>query len=356
MRFPVKLRAGIIGIAISFFLFIQILAKSPNFVENYYSRGIYPIITYVISSLSQIFPFSLSELALWFIILIGIPTIIYRIRKYRMSFSHILLNLLTTVAVIYIWFYFAWGINYFRVPLKTTLNLDRVNLSMNAFDSIFASIIDKCNSLNLTYSIIDVPTLNDMIEQSYSEVLPRLNLQKIGGSKSIKTFFGNWIFNKTLTSGWFSPFFHEVHYNSDLMIFELPFVLAHEKAHRLGYTSEAEANFLAFLVCTQSSHPLCQYSGYFQVLGHFFFNLKKNPVKRARYYARLTDGVRLDLEAVRKRWESHRGLLAKISAKGYNLYLQANRIPEGIENYSRVVDLIIRYYARLKSESPDQHQ
>ncbi|MFQ5772267.1 MAG: DUF3810 domain-containing protein [bacterium] len=344
MKSPTKLRAGVIGLALSFYLLIQILAQYPAIVENYYSNGLYPLIVLIISNFSSYFSFSISEMMLWLILLLGIPFVINQIKTKRMSITQIALNLIITGAAFYVWFYLFWGINYFRVPLRTKLNLENVQLSFDAFDSTFAQIIDRGNELNLSYSIKEVKELNAIIDETYPKVLTNLGLPKVPATSKIKTFFGNWILNKTTTSGWLSPFFHEVHYNSDLLIFELPFVLAHEKAHLMGYTSEAEANFLAHLVCTIAPDPLCQYSGHLQVLGYFFQTAKNNKSKKAYFTDQLSDGVKLDLEAVKERWQSHKGIISNLTDKGYHLYLQANQVKEGIENYARVVDLLVRYY------------
>ncbi|MFQ5708399.1 MAG: DUF3810 domain-containing protein [bacterium] len=341
-----KLRAGIIGVALAFFFFVQILSQYPAFVENYYSNGFYLIVAFILSNFSSLFPFSLSEFTIWFSVIFGLPFILYRIRKLRMPVSQIFLNLIITASVIYVWFYLCWGINYLRMPLKTKLALEDVHIPINAFDSTFVQMIRHANDLNLTYSIERVGEINQIIETSYQSVLTRLGLRKIPGTPVIKPMFGNWVLNKTITSGWFSPFFHEVHFNSDVMIFELPFIIAHEKAHRLGYTSEAEANFLAFLVCVNAKEPLCQYSGYFQVLSHFLINVREQK-RDPRYFSEMmSDGVKLDMETVKKRWQIHRGVISRISNKSYNLYLKLNQVEEGIKNYSMVVDLLVRYYAK----------
>ncbi|MCH7680282.1 DUF3810 family protein, partial [candidate division KSB1 bacterium] len=92
--------------------------------------------------------------------------------------------------------------------------------------------------------------------------------------------------------------------------------------------------------------PLVRYSGYFSLLGYFFRSLK-NDEPRAEFFRSLIDeGVKLDIQAVRERWRSHEGLISKFSSKSYDLYLKANRVREGIQSYSRVVDLVIRYYGK----------
>lgn len=350
MQSSTKLRAGIIGLALTFFLLLQFLAQFPAFVEKYYSNTLYPVITVLVSNFAGQFNFSITEFMLWFLILISIPFTINRFRKKRTSVRRVLLNLATFIAVVYVWFYMFWGLNYLRQPLKTKLQLDTVQLPMDAFDSTFVQIIRRCNELNFAYSISELAQINATIDSSYDFVFEDLKLKKIAGYKGFKAFALNWLLNKTTTSGWFSPFFHEVHYNSDLLIFELPFIIAHEKAHQKGYSSESEANFLAFLVCTSSGDPLCEYSGYFQVLAHFLNALQDHPERKEFYLNALNRGVRFNLEEVRERWRSHMGFVASLARKGYDLYLKSNNVKEGIDSYALVVDYIVRYEQQRKSK------
>lgn len=336
-----------IGNALSVFLLLQLLAQYPSFVETYYSNGIYPVLTMFVSGITNQLPFSLSEASLWVLLLVVLPLIAKRVWTKKMTVSRLFLNLATGASLVVVWFYFSWGINYLRMPLMSTLKLDRVALEIDALDSTCVDVIRSANELNLSYSIMNLDEINENVEASYVGVLQDLGLKKIPGSKHVKRFFGNWMLNKTTTSGWFSPFFHEVHFNSDLLIVETPFVIAHEKAHQMGYTNEAECNFLAYLVCLNSTDPLIRYSGYFNVLGYFLQSLRQNEEKRRFYAEMISGGVRLDLSAVRQRWKSHVGLVSSLSDKGYDLYLKANQVKEGKKNYSRVVDLIIKYNEKV---------
>jgi hypothetical protein len=344
MQFPTKWRAGVIGLALSFYLLIELLAQFPNFVEDYYSNGLYSVLAALISNLTGWIPFSITELAFWLILLIGIPLIIQRIRKKRMPLTRVLLNLTATAAVIYIWFYLLWGLNYLRPPLRTRLQLDNVSLQVDAFDSTLVQLIQRANELNHGYDIQNIADLATAIDSTYKQVLIKLGLKSRPVPTQAKHFVVNALLNKTTTSGWFSPFFHEVHYNSDLLIFEMPFILAHEKAHHLGFTNEADANFLAHLVCINAADPLIQYSGYFGVLGYFLGSIRGEESRLEFYRNLLNEGVHLDLKAARERWESQIGWISNLTNKSYDLYLKANDVKEGIKSYSLVVGLIVRYY------------
>ena len=78
-------------------------------------------------------------------------------------------------------------------------------------------------------------------------------------------------------------------------------------------------------------------------------SLKNNKSREEFFASLINNGVKLDIQAVRERWKSHEGLISKFSSKSYDLYLKANQVKEGIENYSRVVDLVIRYYGKTNN-------
>lgn len=348
MQSQTKLRAGIIGVGLAFFILLEVLSRNPHIVEGYYSEGIYPLLAFVISNASSYVQLSITEFCLWFLLLFGVPFSINRIRKKRTPVIRVLLNILSFFSILFMWFYLFWGLNYFRMPLDVKLGLKDVKLQQAALDSALTDAIVMANALNVSYPVHSIAEINRMIQETYPGVLEKLGVPMVHGTSRIKTLAGNWLLNKTTTSGFFSPFFHEVHFNSDLLIFEQPFVIAHEKAHLMGFTNEAEANFLAYLVCINSSDALCRYSGYFSILGYFLNGV--GGEEREVFYRQLHEGVLLDFDAVADRWRGHRGFLSTLAGEGYDVYLKANRIEEGSRNYSRVVGLVLRFIEKEKEQ------
>ncbi|MFQ9022452.1 MAG: DUF3810 family protein [Parabacteroides merdae] len=68
------------------------------------------------------------------------------------------------------------------------------------------------------------------------------------------------------------PFFTEYNLNPDLLPVQYPFTYAHEMAHVLGISSEAEANLYGFLVCSRSGVPEIRFSAYFALLPYVLSN------------------------------------------------------------------------------------
>jgi hypothetical protein len=258
----------------------------------------------------------------------------------RRRIGRTLLELLTGATILALWFYFSWGFNYLRPPISQQLHFSSTEPDSLTLRENFLWCIDQANAAWQPVAAWDLSILDQEIERNYAEVFTELDLPRVMGNWPPKFLFMPQLLDYTLTSGIFGPFFHEIHLNSHLLPVEMPFVLAHEKAHGRGFARESEASFIAFLVCRRSPNTALHYSTYFSLLGRF----------RARYrqyadYDSLKNLIRpeivADAEAVWSRIEKYMGPLAEISHKGYDVYLRANQVQGGSENYSDVVNLVV---------------
>jgi len=292
----------------------------------------------VLSGISGTLPFSLSEVSLYAAIFAAVFHVIQGFRQRRLVRA--LLALLAGGIVVIAWFYFSWGFNYLRPQISQQLQFAANEPDSLALRENFLWCIEKANASWQPMPPINLQALDQEIERRYAEIFAELDLPKISGNWPPKFLLVPQLLDYTLTSGIFGPFFHEVHLNSHLLPVELPFVLAHEKAHGRGFARESEASFIAWLVCLRSDDPAIQYSAYFSVLSRF----------RSRYrayadYDSLKKSIRpeivADVEAVWSRIEKYLGPLAEFAQNSYDVYLRANQVEGGTENYSDVVDLVV---------------
>ncbi len=72
--------------------------------------------------------------------------------------------------------------------------------------------------------------------------------------------------------GYMGPFFTEFNLNGQLLPVQYPATYAHEMAHVLSISNEAEANLYSYLICTSSSVPEIRFSGYFSLLPYVLSN------------------------------------------------------------------------------------
>ena len=142
----------------------------------------------------------------------------------------------------------------------------------------------------------------------------------------------------SLVTGSMGPFFCEFTLNGDLLPANYPATYAHELAHLLGITSEAEANFYAYQVCTRSQAMGIRFSGYFSVLNHVL----------GEEYAKLLKRIRPEIIELAKAnqtyWAAkYSPVVGAVQDWIYDLYLKGNKIESGRRNYSEVIGLLISY-------------
>lgn len=353
-RTPKSARRFIVFLALTTFilLLIPILARHPQSVETTYTRHFYFGLTGLLSTASSALPFSLSEISLY-AFAISLVVILTHTLKQKLWKSG-LKKITLLVAIIISWFYLCWGYNYFRLPLDEQLGLTEQETEISG--AVFRENLLWClNAANAHWRVMphwSLRELDEKIEQSYHRVLLDLNLPMPPGKRRPKHLLVPAVLNYTLTSGIFGPFFHEIHLNSELLPVELPFVLAHEKAHQMGFAREAEANFLAALACFASTDSSVQYSGYFSLLGSFLARASAGADADS-IHRLLRPEVRADFRVVRQRYQKYMGTISDMSHATYDAYLRANKIQEGIQNYSGVVELIMRWRAQQELMEPE---
>lgn len=359
---------------ISFFLALGLhrwVGNRPELIEKYYSRQIYPRVATLLNDVSQYTGFSLAELLVGIVIIVGLILLFRGARTFYRATGrrHVLLisagiKLIGWAGVGLLIFLCLWGFNYGRQPLAINLSIDRRALDINELEFVTRMMITETNNnyqdareynskplstkrwggINsasvLTMSHAE---LNQFIENSYrTKKLPGDSIKVIGMPKPV--YFSPFMTRMGIT-GIYMPFTGEANYNNDQPACELPYTIAHEKAHQRGYALEDEANFLAFLVCIHADHPYVRYSGYMMATIQLLNQLEAVAPERYNSVAsQLTSGPQADLTAMYNFWSQYQGTLMEISQKVNNSYLKANHVDSGVQNYDQVVDLIVGYY------------
>ena len=110
-------------------LVVAVGPTSEACVERNYSRGLYPIIQQVFTSLSNQVPVALFDfLVIGFVVALIVRCIVIFIRSSMMRRTLVVLVLIREVAVamaiVYIVFMLCWGFNYRRESLESKLDFD----------------------------------------------------------------------------------------------------------------------------------------------------------------------------------------------------------------------------------------
>lgn len=330
-------------LALAVFIGIKLSISNPGGVEEYYSRGIYPVIAGFISMVSGLVSYSLWDLfwaGLSLFVLAGLILVIIK----RLSLALYMLRFIQMLAMFYSMFYLTWGFNYFRPSIETRLGWNVTKPDVGTFRTVLDSLIARSNE---TYSFIEpenYPHLDDAVERSYSRCRDLLAISYPNGTRPTKTILISSYFAKSGVSGYFGPFFNEVHINHYQLAVDYPFITAHEKAHQFGFANEAEANLAAFIVCSTSEDRRLQYSGYMHLLLYFLNDARHLPDYR-NYLAKIDRRVMKDLMNREKYYDGLRNKkLEKVQTAANDVYLKTNNIEKGIKNYDQVVALTIAWY------------
>ena len=149
----------------------------------------------------------------------------------------------------------------------------------------------------------------------------------------------------TQITGIFVPFTAEANVNTNNVAVDLPFVMAHETAHRYAVAPEDEANFYAFYILEDAEDPLLAYSAALAALRCCQNALYVVDYEAfAEIYGTYSELVVGDLKAYAEHWRHYEGGVSEVSEAVNNLYLQVQGIEDGDKSYGRMVDLMLAWY------------
>lgn len=331
---------------------LQILKRFPNFVENYYSLGLYPIISKVSRFLFGWIPFSVGDV---FYLLIGILAIrwIYKnIRRLRSEPLKFVLDITATVSVVYFMFHILWGFNYYRLPLHQSLGIEN-DYTYEQLLTTTERFVEKSNQLHETLApndtlVIPVPysqkeffdkTMNGY--DNLKEEFPKLSY----GPKSLKK--SGWSLGLTYMGygGYLNPFSGEAQVNGLVKTYYFPVVSCHEEAHQIGFAAENEANFIATLATLHNDDIYIQYAGSIFALRYLLNEVARNDeVKFNELLTTVNPGILASYREMTEFWNQYENRFEIISKVFWDNFLKANNQAKGIRSYNYMVALVVNYF------------
>lgn len=326
---------------------IFLFSLSPT-ISEWYMRAVYPFVAVALSFISNLFPFSLYDIFLIVVVLLLIKLIVSVIMR-RVTFSKFLFSLIRFIAVIVAWFYFSWGIAYFREDFYDRSNVLEKKFDPEVFRDFAVWFIENANLYYVDCRDMDQDEVGREIELSYQTFYQQLNISYPNGKRKPKAMMFERIYSKMGVSGYFGPFFNEIHVNNYSLNFTYPFTLAHEMAHQFGVAAESEANLYAFVVCAGSNHEKIRYSAYVSTLGYLLNDARRSlPDEYGSLVSMIRPEIIADLQRNREHWLAARDdSLSDMQDKVYDAYLKTNKVSSGQANYSEVVGLLVSFQASL---------
>lgn len=331
---------------------LLILRNFPQFIENYYSQGIYPYIAKLSRYVFGWIPFSMGDIFYTLLVILLIRWMyknVYRVVTNPRGFA---LEVAATLSIIYFLFNMMWGFNYYRVPLHETLELDR-DYTTEELISTTHRLIAKANEMHSYLGFADSTKVE--IPYTQREVFKR----SIDGYKNLEKEYPNlryspksvkksiWSLGLTYMgySGYFNPLTGEAQVNSKIKTYKFPVVSCHEQAHQIGYAAENEANFIATLATLHNEDPYIQYTGYIFALRYCVNEIARRDMDA--YEAILPTinyGILESYREMREFWASYENPFEDISKAFWDQFLKANNQSRGIMSYSYMVALVVNYF------------
>lgn len=343
-------------------LLLRTLAQAfPAGTERFYSRGLFQGIRWAMDTLLGWLPFPLVYVLFGVLVwqfakgirfLFLNDKLPLRPRLWRTG-GTLIAFLCGTVPL----FYWLWGYNYSRVPIEQQLALPSVTPSVadikTALEAQTSVVLALRAQLQPDSSQPIAATLlpNDMENLVRADIVRRLQalgFPTIGKARGRQPFWEGFLL-RFGASGIYNPFTGECNIDQGLHFLTKPYNLAHEFCHGYGFGDEGTCNFLAYIALEKSDQPLLRYSAeldYWRTLAGTYRRLQ--PEVYAPFRKTLPSGFRADLDHIYQKLEQYPEFFEAFRYKVYDQYLKAQGISEGMQNYSKVIPLIMAY--RLKEK------
>ncbi|MDR0228701.1 MAG: DUF3810 domain-containing protein [Flavobacteriaceae bacterium] len=335
---------------------LKICSYYPETIEQYYSRGFYPLYSRFWQKVAGSIPFSLGDV---FYFAIGVFILYKLIKLYRGSdrwsnrFIVISKFMIKCIIVFFITFNLSWGLNNYRQPLVNTLHLE-TGYSQEELIAFTKRMIIKANDqqLQLTQDSTKAVLLTQSLELIYNAV----DNGHYRAGKETKLYqytphtVKSSIYSLPLTymgfSGYLNPFTQEAQVNDMIPKITLIVTASHEVAHQLGYAHESDANFLGFRAAYAQEQLIYQYGATIFALRYCLnaidFN-ENEPMMFEELFQTINPGVQENIMEPTVFWESYKTITDSFFKIFYGTFLKVNNQKEGIRSYNRFVDLLINY-------------
>ena len=323
-----------------------VLPLPASAVERGYSNGLYPALQARLTAWSNESAISLFDVALAFTLLVVLALWGRWLRatvRGRTVWPVVrgLAHTVVAVALFYLWFLIAWGLNYAREPLEAKIGYESGRISREALVRLAER---ATRAVNETYrngheagfgSGDDMPPALVRALHDLERQLGKPSPTTPGRPK--RTLLAPF-FRASGVDGMHAPFLLETLLNPDLTPPERPAVLAHEWAHLAGYAPEDDASFVGLLAALQAD-PGSQYSAWLSLFHDAIAQLP--AADQRRLIGQLDSGPQQDRQAIIARLKSRIEPVSRVSWEAYDRYLKAQGVQEGVASYSRVIQLVL---------------
>jgi hypothetical protein len=340
-----------------FFLLLQIIILKiipffPEWVERFYSNGIYVYISTFLRIILGKIPFSIGDCIYFILILFALKWFWKKRKSWKEEWKNNLLSVLSVLSVFYFFFHILWAMNYYREPLFEKMNIERdysdadlltFTKKLIAKTNAIQSQIAKNDSLKVVfpYSQNQVFEMNQNGYKNLSQEYAFFTYSHLSIKKSL--------FSLPLTymgfGGYLNPFTNEAQVNYLGPMYSFPMTTNHEMAHQMGYASESECNFIGFMSSINNDDLYIQYSGYSMALRYCLNNWQiRNEKTFDQLLKTVHPGILKNYKESEDFWKQYQTPIETGFHAFYHRFLKINQQKDGMDSYSKFVNLMVNYY------------
>ena len=343
-------------------LLLQLAARKVPGFGQWYAVTIYPLITGSLGRFMGIFPFSVTELGLYLLIVLFVVSLV---RSWRRPLK-ILGRLLFGASLLFFLFTVNCGINYYRQPFSSLSGLTIQPSSSQELYDLCSWLVEQIqdsvrqledqaseeNGFSGQTSREPLPSYGELLEYGRQG---QLAMERLGEEFPVlagfypapKPLLLSRILSVQQLCGVYSPFTVEANYNREMPLYNIPHTICHELSHLKGFMREDEANFIGYAACIHSEDLYFRYSGY--LMGWVYAGnalAQADPEGFAALRSALPQAALTDLSYNNAYWDAFQGKVAEVSTRVNDTYLKLQDQQDGIQSYGRVVDLMLAYHRR----------
>ncbi|MBQ7875056.1 MAG: DUF3810 domain-containing protein [Oscillospiraceae bacterium] len=333
----------------------------PGFAD-FYHEWVYKPLGGIFGSITGIIPFSLMEAA----IATGIGLLVYWLVKLVLKgkegksavlryFGGVLMKIFSIASAVFFLFAVFSGVNYYRETFSEKIGLAAEKSQVSELYELCKELIAEAKEAGAelehaddgrtVFSGTDYRMAKEA--KAYFEDFASdygfmdMGFGRFGTPKPV-------LFSEVMAylqiSGVYSPYTFEANVCTAGPDFLRGSTMMHEQSHLRGFMNEAEANFIAYLACSESDSEYFRYSGACLAL-LYSMNALYSADYELWYELRITypEYVDADMRAQNAYIAAHETKVAEVSEAVNDTYLKLNDQQEGTRSYGKMVDLLLAY-------------
>ncbi len=367
-------KVGVPGLLITAAVLLNLLGWVSTPFCNWYVTYIFPIWVATYGRFMGLFPFSVGEGMLYLAVLLLMVLVLWSMAellrfttgrsKGRKCYKRYCLFILWVFGIVCMIMTLNCFLLYHVSPMKERYDFlsekEEREYGLAEIEILRNYIVEEANALA---PVMKRDENGNLIYEQDMKKEAKKQMQKLGDTfENLKGYYPNPkplytsdFFSQQYIMGYYFPFSLEANYNDRMCIINLPTTMCHELSHLKGFILEDEANFIGYLACMNSEDAFFRYSACLSVIYYLDNDFFAAAGEDAAYYLAqpvISEQVQSDKQFLTKEaWEEveegavlDTDFVEAASDAFTETTLTLNGVEDGKISYSRVVELMLRYY------------